>query len=341
MNQVEHTYHSISTSNGEHVSLIREITREDSATKLLDLSHRLEGVNTVENLDLIASRSSGNNVLTGSLHELGAVNLARRGRLEVAVVPGDVIEQFTIVEGEHGELVTSLVRSSEDDTVLNIEGVGSNVGSEDTSDGSRFSHVPHLDGLVPTSSNDEVLVDPLDTVDFHLVTGSTGATTLVQNLELAGLFIIHTDESIGIAGGEVRSVVVVITADGLNGHETLHFLDLVQQTTGSGVPMLNDTIAVGSQNDVLGHSRSSEGSPPFKIKLNVTMLCLKIKTFGANMYLPNHLGGHGILHILVEDVTLLTSEYIKNADGSVTTSSSNVLIVPVKAYAESRDVNIS
>jgi len=92
VNQVEHAHYSISSSNGEHVSLIREITREDSATKLFDLSHRLECVNTVKNLDLIASRSSSNNVLTGSLHELGTVDLARRGRLEVTVVPRDVIE---------------------------------------------------------------------------------------------------------------------------------------------------------------------------------------------------------------------------------------------------------
>lgn len=81
MDKVEHTNHSISTSNSEHVSLIREITREDSATKFLDLSHRLEGINTVENLDLVASRSSSYHVLTSSLHELGAVDLARRGRL--------------------------------------------------------------------------------------------------------------------------------------------------------------------------------------------------------------------------------------------------------------------
>jgi len=81
MDKVEHTNHSISTSNSEHVSLIREITREDSATKFFDLSHRLEGINTVENLDLVASRSSSYHVLTSSLHELGAVDLARRGRL--------------------------------------------------------------------------------------------------------------------------------------------------------------------------------------------------------------------------------------------------------------------
>lgn len=273
VNQVEHTYHSISSSNSEHVSLIREITREDSATKLLDLSHRLESINTVKNLDLVASRSSSNDVLTSSLHELGAIDLARRGRLEVAVVPGDVIEQFTVIEGEHSKLVTSLVRSSKDDTILDIQGVSSNVGSEDTSDGSWFSHVPHFNGLVPSSSNDEVFVDPFDAVDFHLVTSSTGTTSFVQNFELAGLFIIHTDKSIRISSCEVSSVVVVITADGLDGHQTLHFLDLVQQAARRSVPMLNGSVTVGSQDHVFGHSRSSEGSP------------------------SNHLGGHRVHHV--------------------------------------------
>lgn len=245
MHQVEHTHHSISASNGKHVALVREITREDGATKLLDLSHGLESVYTVENLDFVAPRATSNHVLTRSLHELGAVDLARGGGLEVTVVPGDVVEQLAIIEREHGKLVTSLIRSGKDDSILHVQGVGSHVGSEDTSDGRRLSHIPHFDGLVPTSSHDQVLVHPLHTVDFHLVSSSASATALVQNFELAGLLVVHTNQTVRITGCEVGSVVVVVTADGLDIEAVDLFLDLVQQATRGGVPVLNDSVTVG------------------------------------------------------------------------------------------------
>jgi len=68
-------------------------------------------------------------------------------------------------------------------------------------------------------------------------------------------------------------------------------------------------------------------------------LGLKINKFGAN--LPNHLSGHSILHVLVEDVTLLASEHIEDADSSISTSGGNILIMPVKANTESGYIDIS
>lgn len=69
------------------------------------------------------------------------------------------------------------------------------------------------------------------------------------------------------------------------------------------------------------------------------MLGLKFNKFGAN--LPDHLGGHGVFHVLVEQVALLASKHVENADGTVTTASSNVLVVPVKAHTESRHIHVS
>jgi len=111
--------------------------------------------------------------------------------------------------------------------------------------------------------------------------------------------------------------VVIIATDGFYRHEAFFLLDLVQQAARCGVPVLNHSIAVGSQDYILSHTRSSKGSP------------------------PNHLSGHSILHVLVEDIALLTSEHIEDADGSVSTSSSNILVMPVKAHAESRDIDVT
>jgi len=149
------------------------------------------------------------------------------------------------------------------------------------------------------------------------VTGSTSATALVQNFELAGLLVVHTDQTVRITGGEVSTVVVVVTADGLDREAVGYFLDLVQQATGGGVPVLDDSITVGSQDHVLGDTRSREGSP------------------------SDHLGGHRVLHILVEKVALLASKHVENADSTVTTASSDVLVMPVKTHTESRYIHVS
>jgi len=92
MDQVEDTDDSVTTANSEHVTLVGEVSTEYGATELFDLSDRLESIHGVEDLDFVTTRSSGNDVLSGGLHELGAVDLARRRRLEVTVIPSDVIK---------------------------------------------------------------------------------------------------------------------------------------------------------------------------------------------------------------------------------------------------------
>lgn len=92
VDQVENTDNSVSTTNCEHVTLVGEVSSKYGATEFFDLSDRLEGIDGVEDLDFVASRSSCNDVLTGGLHELSAVDLARRRRLEVTVIPRDVIK---------------------------------------------------------------------------------------------------------------------------------------------------------------------------------------------------------------------------------------------------------
>ena len=93
------------------------------------------------------------------------------------------------------------------------------------------------------------------------MTGSTSTTSLVDNFELAGLFIINADKTIRISGNEVESIGVVIATDGLHRAGSVHLLDLIQQATRCGVPVLNNTIAVCCQQDVLSHARSIEWSP--------------------------------------------------------------------------------
>lgn len=149
------------------------------------------------------------------------------------------------------------------------------------------------------------------------MTGSTSTTSLVDNFELAGLFIINADKTIRISGNEVESIGVVIATDGLHRAGSVHLLDLIQQATRCGVPVLNNTIAVCCQQDVLSHARSIEWSPSY------------------------HLSWHSILHVLVEDVTLLAGEDVEDANSSISTSGSNVLIVPVKADTKCWGIDIT
>lgn len=55
MDEVENADNAISAGHCEHVSLIGEVDREASSAELLDLGHRLEGVDGVKDLDFVAS----------------------------------------------------------------------------------------------------------------------------------------------------------------------------------------------------------------------------------------------------------------------------------------------
>jgi len=81
VDEVEHSDHTITSTNSKHVTLVGEVRSEDSSGKLLNLSYGLESVDRIEDLYFVATGTSSNDILASSLHELGAVDLARRRRL--------------------------------------------------------------------------------------------------------------------------------------------------------------------------------------------------------------------------------------------------------------------
>ena len=77
------------------------------------------------------------------------------------------------------------------------------------------------------------------------------------------------------------------------------------------------TISVCSNEDVLCDSRGTDG-PPSEVG-----------------------GGHLVLHVGVEHVALLLSEYVKDADRAIAAASCNVLVIVVKSDAVGRGSGVS
>jgi len=83
------------------------------------------------------------------------------------------------------------------------------------------------------------------------------------------------------------------------------------------MPVLNVSVGIHSKEDVLGDA-------------------------GGVQWAPSQIeSGHRLFHLGVEDVALLASEYIKDANGAVSAASRNVLVVPVEANRESRDAYVT
>jgi len=79
VDQVENPHDTVSSRHGKHVTLVGEVDREYCAAEFLDLGNGLERVNRVKDFDLVASRTTSNDILSGGLHELSTVDLAGAG----------------------------------------------------------------------------------------------------------------------------------------------------------------------------------------------------------------------------------------------------------------------
>jgi len=135
----------------------------------------------------------------------------------------------------------------------------------------------------------------------------------IRLFELARLLVVHTNDIISGSGDKVSAIGLVISAqDFLVGHA-----NRVQLAARGGVPVLNITIGIHSQQHVLRDTGCVQWSPS------------QIER------------GHRLFHLGVEEIALLASKHVEYADGAVSTASCNVFVVPVEANCECRDAHIT
>ena len=191
---------------------------------------------------------------------------------------------------------------------MEINRVTADVGAVDRSDGAGLSNIPHFDVVVPTSGNDEIwiLLVELDAEDTIGMSWLSGTASFEAHFELASLLVVHSHDGVGSSGSEHRSVWVVVNCQEL----VQLIVNRMQQLTRSGVPVLQGSVGVHRNDHVLGHCLASCGPP------------------------PELRGGHGLLHLGVHDIRLLTGESVINSNCAVITALGNVLVIWVKPDAE-------
>ena len=87
--------------------------------------------------------------------------------------------------------------------------------------------------------------------------------------------------------------------------------------------MLQGTVRAHRDQNVLSHTWCCQWSP----SIDELMI--------SSIVLPDLSNGHGLIHVIIQDVAGLSGECVENTDCTVTVSSSDVLVIGVETDTES------
>lgn len=159
-NDVEAPHNTVTATDGNHITAVIKVSRVDSSAQIGDRSRRLEIVTTVEDLGFISHGATRHNQVTSLLLELSGVHLAggMSGLLLTGSLESDLLAELASSEFPQLQLVDIVVATGQHKPIVHINGVTANEGSTNVADHITRAHIPHLDGLVPTAGDDQVLV---------------------------------------------------------------------------------------------------------------------------------------------------------------------------------------
>jgi len=123
-----------------------------------------------------------------------------------------------------------------------------------------LSDIPDFDVVIPTSRNNQVWIFfvELDAEDSIGMTWLTSSTTFKLNDQTSCLFIINPDNAIRSSCGELSSIGIIIDSQKL----IQLIINGVEKFSRSGMPMLEGSICIHRNDNVLCNSLTCRWSPP-------------------------------------------------------------------------------
>jgi hypothetical protein len=143
---------------------------------------------------------------------------------------------------------------------MQIDRISADVWPVDRPHWVRLSNVPHFDVIVPTSGHEKVgvVLIKFDAKNSVGVTWLSGTSSLQVSYECSCLLIVDTHHTIRPRSCELCALRIIIDSKQL----VKLVPDGVKQLARCGMPMLQRSIGVDSNNDVLGDSLTRRRSPP-------------------------------------------------------------------------------
>ena len=312
IHDVEYSNDTITSAASKLITTVAEINCKASSTESSDLGTRLEHIVSIEYFYFICTRTTWNYKITCVLLELGSIDETRLVWWK-ALIPVDVLNMLTWSKVPKLELLVILIWASKDKAVMQINGISANIWSIDRSTRTWLSDIPHFNIFIPTSWNNQVWIFLVKFDHENSVTMArfSWTSTFKINHLLSSLLVINCNSPWLSTCTKLSSIWVIITAKKLISSSRV---DCVEKFSWSGMPVLECTVSIYRNDNILGYSHALGRSPS-------NLSCR-----------------HWLFHIGIQSIGLLSSKGVKDSNTTITASLCNIFVIWFVSDTESLGV---